>query len=86
MNNNYIKGLYRFNRLPFGKKVVSGIFQQIMNAMLGDLDFAEAYLDDILIKSRNREEYAKHVKIVFKKIKEYSFKLSIDKYNFFNNN
>ena len=48
-----------------------------------DLDFAEAYLDDILIKSRNCEEHVKHVELVFKNIKEYDFKLSNDKCNFF---
>ena len=41
------QNLYKFNRLPFGIKVVPGIFQQIMDAMLNDHDFAEAYLDDI---------------------------------------
>ena len=62
-------------------KVMLGIFQQIMDSLLGDLDTLMAYLDDILIKSRNREEYAKHMKL-FKKIKEYNFTLSIDKCNF----
>ena len=33
--------------------------------MLADLDFATAYLDDILIKSKNQEDYAKHVIEVF---------------------
>ena len=35
--------------------------------MLADLDFATAYLDDIQIKSKNRENHAKHVIEVFKK-------------------
>ena len=54
--------------------------------MLGDMDFAVAYFDYILIKSWNHEEHTKHVKLAFKKIKEYCFKLSINKYDFFNNN
>ena len=65
INNKYLKGFLKFNRLPFRIKVVPGMFQQMMDAMLGDLDFPVAYLDDILIKSRNREEHAKHVKLVF---------------------
>ena len=80
---NTHKGLYNFNRLPFGIKVAPGIFQQTMDTMLSDLDFAIAYLDDILIKSESREEHAEHVKTVFKKIKEYGFKLSIEKCEFF---
>ena len=55
------KSLYKFSRLAFGIKVAPGTFQQIMDAMLGDLDFAVAYLDDILIKSRNHEEHMEHV-------------------------
>ena len=62
------KDFYKFNRLPFGVKVTPGIFQQIMDASLGDLDFAQAYLDDILIKSRNHEEHAKHVKLVLRQL------------------
>ena len=38
--------------------------------MLADLDFITSYLDDILIKSKNQEDHAKHVTEVFKKIKE----------------
>ena len=35
--------------------------------MLADLDFATAYLDDILIKSKNWKDHAKHVTEVFKR-------------------
>ena len=52
-----------------------------MDAMLGYLDFAVAYLHDIMIRSRNRVEHAKHVKLVFKNLKEYGLKLSIDKFD-----
>ena len=38
-----------------------------MDTMLADLEIATAYLDDILIKGKNREDHAKHVTEVFKK-------------------
>ena len=41
------KGLYKFNRLPFGIKITPGIFQWIMDTLLNDVNFAIAYLDDI---------------------------------------
>lgn len=47
---NSQKRLYTFNRLPFGIKVGPEILQQVINTMLNDLNFAIAYLDDILIK------------------------------------
>ena len=37
------------------------------DTMLADLDFVTAYLDDILIKSKAREDHTKHVIEVFKK-------------------
>ena len=51
--------------------------------MLADLDFATAYLDYILIKSKNWEDHAKHVTEVFKRIKEFGFKLSMEKCEYF---
>ena len=48
---NAHKGLDKFNCLFFGIKVAPSIFQQIIDKMLSGLDFAQAYLDDILIKS-----------------------------------
>ena len=64
---NTHRGLYKINRLQYGIKVVPTIFQKIMDTMLADLDFATAYLDDILIKSKNQEYHAKHVIEVLKK-------------------
>ena len=38
-----------------------------MDTMLGGLDFTIAYLDDILIKSQDKDEYKMHVNQVFKR-------------------
>ena len=54
-----------------------------MDTMSADLDFTTAYLDDILIKSKNREDHVKHVTEVFKKIEEFGFKLTMEKCEFF---
>ena len=64
---NSHRGLYKINRLQYGIKFASTIFQKIIDTMLADLDFATAYLDDILIKSKNQEDQAKHITEVFKK-------------------
>ncbi|KAK6762849.1 hypothetical protein RB195_023524 [Necator americanus] len=45
---NTHRGLYRFNRLPFGVKPASGIFQQCLDALIAGIDGTTAYLDDIL--------------------------------------
>ena len=80
---NTHRGLYKMNRLQYGIEVAPTIFQKIMDTMFADLDFATAYLYNILMKSKNREDLAQHVTEVFKKIKEFGFKSSREKCNFF---
>ena len=53
-----------------------------MDTILNDGDFAIAYPKNILLKSVNWEQYAKHDKEVFEK-KQYGLKLSVDKYAYF---
>ena len=75
--------LYKFNRLAFGVKVAPAIFQQVMDAMLGDLDFATAHLDDILITSKSVTEHRKHIMCLFNKLQGYGFKVKEAKCDFF---
>ena len=49
---NSHSGLFKITKLQYGMKVAPTIFQKIMDTMLADLDFATAYLDDILIKAK----------------------------------
>ena len=76
-------GLFRLKRLPFGLKVAPALFQQIIDTMLADLGFAIAYLDDILVKSKNVQEHKEHIRTVFQRIEEFGFKLSAEKCEFF---
>ncbi|XP_014783310.1 uncharacterized protein K02A2.6-like [Octopus bimaculoides] len=54
--------LYKFKWFPFGVKAEPAIFQQVMDAMLNDCDFAIAYLNDMLIKSESVEQHVEHIK------------------------
>ena len=42
-----------------------------------------AYLDDIIISSKNEEEHLKHIEIIFQKLKAAGFKLKESKCDFF---
>ena len=42
-----------------------------------------AYLDDIIIFSKNEVKYLKHIKVIFKKLKEAGLKLKDSKCDFF---
>ena len=81
--NNTHRGLYKFERLPFGVKVVSVIFQQLMDTMLSGHDFSVTYSDDILMNSQSVVENKDHVHKDFAKIQVNSFKIKETKYDFF---
>ena len=54
---------YRFKVLPFGLTNGPATFQRfINNTLMGYLDdFCNAYIDDILIFSKNQKDYKEHV-------------------------
>ena len=53
-----------------------------MDTMLAGVEFATSYLDDILLRSKNKEQFKKHIKAVFQ-IDKYGFKLDSEKCEFF---
>ena len=82
---NTHRGLYKFERLAFGVKVAPAIFQQVMDTILGCLDFACAYLDDIVIACKSTEEYRRQIHEVFERIQNFRFRIKETKCEFFMN-
>ena len=80
---NTHQGLFKFERLPFGIKVAPAIFQEVRDTMLDGLDFAIAYLDDIIMISKSKEQHQEHVRRVFSWIQEFGFKVKEEKCEFF---
>ncbi|KHN82203.1 Uncharacterized protein K02A2.6, partial [Toxocara canis] len=76
---NTHRGLYQYQRLPFGVKSAPGIFQSIMDKMLSELPFTAAYLDDNTIANGNMSEHKHHLYQVFNRIRNYGFHLRLDK-------
>ena len=54
---NTHKGLYAYNRLPFGVSSAPSIFQRTMESILHGINQVSVYLDDILITGRSDEEH-----------------------------
>ncbi|PIO61946.1 reverse transcriptase [Teladorsagia circumcincta] len=79
---NTHKGLYRYNRLPFGVKSAPGIFQQIMDSMICGLQGVAAYLDDIIVTGRTYEEHRQNLEALLDRIAEYGFHVRLEKCNF----
>ena len=77
------KGLYEFNCMPFGLCNAPSIFSELMERVVGDLKFAIAYLDDLIIFSETEEEHLKHLKIVFGRLREANLRLKRSKCEFF---
>ena len=72
-------GKWEFLRVPFGLAQAPAYFQKLINTVLQGLSFARGYLDDILIFSKNFKEHLKHLKIVFKRLKEADLRLKKSK-------
>ena len=54
---------YQFEVMPFGLAQAPAYFQQLISMVLQDCsEFMMAYLDDIIIFSRNECEHLKHIK------------------------
>ena len=70
--------------VPFGLAQAPAYFQQLISMVLQDCsEFAMAYLDDIIIFSRNEHEHLKHIKTIFQKLVEAGLKLKESKCDFF---
>ena len=77
-------GTFAFNRMPFGCTNCPSVFQRILNKVLSDLigKICFVYIDDICIFSRNEHEHAKHLQIVFDRLRHYGLKLKESKCHF----
>ena len=77
-------GKYQFEAVTFGLAQAPAYFQQLISMVLqGCSDFAMAYLDDIIIFSKNEKENLKHIEIISQKLKEADLKLKESKCDFF---
>ncbi len=73
------KGLFHFERLPFGLSNAVAYFQRTMETILEGLPFAKVYIDDILVHSKTFEEHLVHLEEVFKRLREANLKIKPSK-------
>lgn len=77
------KGLFEFNKSPFGLSNCPGTYQSLIDNVLADCQsFAGGFLDDILIFSKDLESHYKHIQIVFDRLREHGLKLKMPKCQF----
>ena len=78
-------GLYETLVTPFGLCNAPSTFQRYINDLLYDIldDFVTAYLDDILIYSKTRDEHIQHVREVLKRLQSAGLQIDLKKSEFF---
>lgn len=73
---NTHKGLYQYNRLPFGVASAPGIFQRAMDTLLQGIEGVCVYLDDILVMGRSVEQHVATLTEVLERLSKANLKLN----------
>lgn len=76
-------GLFVYKRMPFGLRNAAQTFQRLIDMALQDLPCAKAYMDDILVASKNQSEHLQHLEQVFQRLQKYNLRLKSSKCEFF---
>ena len=71
-------GLYCYNVMPFGLKNDGATYQRLVTKMFRPLlgSIMEVYIDDMLVKSKQRQDHAAHLQQTFDLLKKYDMKLN----------
>lgn len=73
---------FEYLRMPFGVTGAPGTSQRAMRETFVDLEFAEVFIDDILIHSKSPEDHFEHVKSVLNKCLENNISVNYNKSSF----
>ncbi|XP_064464822.1 uncharacterized protein K02A2.6-like [Ornithodoros turicata] len=76
---NTHKGLYQFNRMPFGIASAPAVFQRIMEQVIAGIPSAACYLDDIIVTGENDHQHLENLKQVLLRLREFGFTLKEEK-------
>ena len=75
-------GLFEFLRMPFGLRNAAQTFQHFIDQVLQGLNFAYAYIDDVLIASNSPQEHQQHLRLIFERFQKYNIVINPAKYEF----
>ena len=77
-------GLFCYNVMPFGLKNVRATYQRLVTKMFRPLlgKTIELYIDDMLVKSKEHLDHAKHLQKAFELLRAYDIKLNPSKCDF----
>ena len=69
-------GKYKYLRLPMGLKCSPDIAQSIMENIMGDIEDAEVYIDDVGAFSKNWEHHIKLLSTILRRLRENGFTIN----------
>ena len=75
-------GMYNFRRLSMGMANSAQSFQKLVESVLAGLDNTFAYLDDILVYSKTKEEHLKTLEELFQRLAKAGLAISLKKCKF----
>ena len=78
------KDIYCYKVMPFGLKNAGATYQRAMQKIFDDMlhKNVECYVDDLVVKSRKREDHLQDLRMVFDKLRRYQLKMNPLKYAF----
>lgn len=80
---NTHRGLFLVHRLPYGVSSSSGIFQRIIEGLIGDMDGVAAFIDDIKVTGSSEKEHVDNLNKVFKRLMDAGLKVKLGKCEFY---
>ena len=74
-------GIFCYIVMPFGHKNVGATYQRMATVLLPDMmhNEVEVYVDDMIMKSKEREDHIINLRKFFKRINEYRLRLNSQK-------
>ena len=79
---NTHKGLYKYNRLPYGVASAPAIFQKFIETVLRGVLNCVYYIDDILVTGKNDQEHLASLRDVFQRLIDKGIKANKNKSTF----
>ena len=79
---NTHRGLYEYQRLPFGVASAPGIFQRCMDRVITGVPRCVAYLDDIVVSGTTPDEHNVNLEMLLTKLSDAGVRLRAEKCEF----